>query len=89
MALSQNSQNFLRKIRKIFVTLRGNKNQIHIENKYFINFYSRERQPEMISASKSTTPLKSLKILKPKVTKNLRSLHKKFCKFQPSSMINE
>ncbi len=39
--------------------------------------------PLMISASKSTINLKSRKILRPKVTKILRSLRKKFYEFQP------
>ncbi len=38
----------------------------------------------MISASKSTLNLNNLKILRPKVTKNLTNLHKKFCEFPPS-----
>jgi len=33
----------------------------------------------MISASKSTLSLNNLKILRPKVTKNLSNLHEKFC----------
>jgi len=37
----------------------------------------------MISASKSTLRLKDLKILRPKVTKNLTNLHKKFCESPP------
>jgi len=38
----------------------------------------------MISASKSTLGLKNLKILRPKVTKNLTNLRKKFCESPPS-----
>jgi len=34
----------------------------------------------MISASKSTLSLNNLNILRPKVTKNLMNLRKKFCK---------
>ena len=37
----------------------------------------------MISASKTTFSLKNLKILRPKVTKNLTNLLKKFCEFPP------
>jgi len=37
----------------------------------------------MISASKSTIRLNNLKILKPKVTKNLTNLRKKFCECPP------
>jgi len=37
----------------------------------------------MISASKSTVSLKNLKIVRPKVTKNLTNLHKKFCESPP------
>jgi hypothetical protein len=37
----------------------------------------------MISASKITLSLNNLKILKPKVTKNLTKLLKKFCEFRP------
>ncbi len=37
----------------------------------------------MISASKSTLSLNNLKILRPKVTKNLNNLLKKFCEFTP------
>jgi len=41
----------------------------------------------MISASKSTLSLKNLKILRPKVTKNLTNLHKKFWEFPPWLLI--
>jgi len=37
----------------------------------------------MISASKSTLSLNNLKILRPKVTKYLTNLRKKFCEFPP------
>ncbi len=37
----------------------------------------------MIFASKSTLSLNNLKILRPKVTKNLTNLPKKFCEFPP------
>ncbi len=37
----------------------------------------------MISASKSALSLNNLKILRPKVTKNITNLHKKFCEFPP------
>jgi len=37
----------------------------------------------MISASKSTLSLNNLKILRPKVTKNLTNLRKKFCELPP------
>jgi len=37
----------------------------------------------MISTSKSTLILNNLKILRPKVTKNLINLNKKFCESQP------
>jgi len=37
----------------------------------------------MISASKSTLSLNNLKILRPRVTNNLMTLLKKFCKFPP------
>ncbi len=39
----------------------------------------------MLSASKSTVNLKNLKILKPKVTKNVTNLPKKVCEFRPWS----
>ncbi len=35
----------------------------------------------MISGSKTTFSLNNLKILRPKVTKNLMNMHKKFCKY--------
>ncbi len=38
----------------------------------------------MISASKTTLSHYNLKILRPKVTKNLTNLPKKFCDFPPS-----
>ncbi len=38
----------------------------------------------MISASKTTY---SLKILKPKVTKNITNLHNKFCEFPPRCLL--
>ncbi len=41
----------------------------------------------MISASKSTLSLNNLKILRPKVTKNLRNLHKKFCESPPRAFV--
>jgi len=37
----------------------------------------------MISASKYTFSHYNLKILRPKVRKNLTNLHKKFCEFPP------
>jgi len=37
----------------------------------------------MMSASKTTFSFKNLKILRPKVTKNLMNLIKKFCEFPP------
>jgi len=37
----------------------------------------------MISASRSTFSLNNLNILRPKVTKNLMNLHKKFCESHP------
>ncbi len=37
----------------------------------------------MISISKSTLSLNNLKILRPKVTKKLTNLPKKFCEFLP------
>jgi len=40
----------------------------------------------MISASKSTLSLKNLKILRPKVTKNLTNMPKKFCEFPPRAI---
>jgi hypothetical protein len=40
----------------------------------------------MIFASKSTLSLKNLKILRPKVMKNLANLPKKFCEFPPSAV---
>jgi len=38
----------------------------------------------MISASKTTFSHSNLKILRPKVTKNIKNLRKKFCEFRPS-----
>jgi len=40
----------------------------------------------MISASKSTLSLNNLNILRPKVTKNLTNLPKKFCESPPRSL---
>ncbi len=40
----------------------------------------------MISASRITFSHYSLKILRPKVRKNLTNLHKKFCEFPPRSI---
>jgi len=40
----------------------------------------------MISASKTTFSHYNLKILRPKVTKNIKNLHKKFCEFRPRSL---
>jgi len=37
----------------------------------------------MISASKTTFIHYNLKILRPKVTKNIKNLRKKFCEFRP------
>ncbi len=37
----------------------------------------------MISASENALIINNLKILMPKVTKNLTNLHKKFCEFPP------
>jgi len=37
----------------------------------------------MISASKTTYSHYNLKILRPKVKKNIKNLHKKFCEFPP------
>ncbi len=37
----------------------------------------------MISASKTTQSHYNLKILRPKVKKNIKNLHKKFCEFPP------
>ncbi len=41
----------------------------------------------MMFASKSTLSLNTLKILRPKDTKNLTNLHKKFCEFPPWSSL--
>jgi hypothetical protein len=41
----------------------------------------------MMSASKSTLSLNNLKILRPKVTKNLMNLSKTFCEYPPSLFI--
>jgi len=40
----------------------------------------------MISASKTTPSQLNLKILRPKVTKNIKNLRKKFCEFRPSEI---
>ncbi len=40
----------------------------------------------MISALKTTFIQYNLKILRPKVTKNMKNLHKKFCEFPPRSL---
>ncbi len=40
----------------------------------------------MISASKTTFSHFNLKILRPKVTKNIKNLHKKFCEFSPINL---
>jgi len=41
----------------------------------------------MISATKGSLSLNNHKILRPKGTKNLTNLHKKFCEFPPSVLI--
>jgi len=43
----------------------------------------------MISAAKSTLSLKNIKILRPKVTKNLTNLPKRFCEFRPRLIVIE
>ena len=43
----------------------------------------------MISASKTTFRVNNLKILRPKVTKNIKNLSKKFCEFPPRNVQNE
>jgi hypothetical protein len=43
----------------------------------------------MISASKTTFSHYNLKILRPKVTKNIKNLLKKFCKFQSRLITNK
>ncbi len=43
----------------------------------------------MISASKSTLSLNNLKILRPKVTKNLTNLCKQFCESPPRFLMNK
>jgi len=43
----------------------------------------------MISALKSTLNLNNLKILRPKATKNLKDMCKKFCESPPSFTGNE
>jgi len=42
----------------------------------------------MISASKTTFSLKNLKILRPKNTKNVTNLLKKFCEFLPCYILD-
>jgi hypothetical protein len=41
----------------------------------------------MISGSKTTFSHCNLKILRPKVTKNIKNLRKKFCEFPPRGRI--
>jgi hypothetical protein len=43
----------------------------------------------MISASKSTLSLNNIKILRPKVTKNITNWRKKFCESPPRSTCKE
>ena len=42
-----------------------------------------KNQNQKLSTSKSTLSLNNLKILRPKVTKNLTNFRKKFCEFPP------
>ena len=49
--------------------------------KVIYDFFSSLHQPFMTYASKTTFCLNNVKILRPKVRKNLTNLHKKFCEF--------
>ncbi len=76
--LGLNSQNFLRQICKIFITSRCfYKTIIHIKSVIYV-FYSGYYQFLLISASKTTLSYYTLKILSPKITKNLANLLKTF-----------
>ena len=56
-----------------------------LKNRYFMICTVVNITLLMLSASKSTVNLKNLKILKPKVTKNVTNLPKKVCEFRPCS----
>jgi hypothetical protein len=66
-------QNFLGKFVGAFTEL------LFIENRYFMIYTVINKRPLMISASKSTLSPNNLKILRSKVTKNLKNFCKKFC----------
>jgi len=70
-----NSQNFLGKFLRFFVTLRC------YEKWVLYDLYSSLHHPLMIPASKSTLSLNNFKILRPKVKKNLMNLCKKFIEY--------
>ncbi len=74
----------LRQICKIFVTFRCFYNTI-IHGKWVIYYYySSYHHLLMTCSSKNTFSLFNLKVLRPKVTKNITILLKKFCEFPPS-----
>ncbi len=80
----RNSQNFLRKIRKIFLTVRSIWGLI-LNRKwlYFIIFILGNIDPKWNLAQISTISLKNFKISSPKVQNILKSLLKLFCEFEP------
>ncbi len=80
----RNSQNFLRQICKMFVTVKCFYGEI-IHGKYVLwDFYgSLHQHLRILSVSKTSLCLKSIMILLPKVMKILRILLKKFCEFPP------
>ncbi len=68
---SGDTQNFLGKFIRFFVTLRCFYGvAIHGKLVHY-DLYSSQHHPLILSASKSTLRLNNLKILRPKVTKNL------------------
>ncbi len=83
MILGGNSQNFLQKFVRFFLTLKCFY-RVVIHRKWVLyDLYSSWHRPLIISASKTTYTHNNPKILRPKVTKNIKNLHKKFCEFPP------
>jgi len=75
----------LKHIRKIFCNFKMLLQQT-IHGKWVIyDYYSCYHNILMISALKTTFSLNNLRILRPKVTKNLTNSLKKFCEFPPGS----
>ena len=85
-----NSQNFLRKFVIFFVTLSCFYGVVIHRKEVLYDLYSSQHNIFIfLSASKTTFSHYDLKILRPKVTKSIKNLHKKFCEFRPSCLVNE